>query len=386
MHSPATSILKIDRPASFAWRPDDLSREAYGVCGIPIDAIDMAETLQKIRSAAEDRTQLFISTVNVNYLAASRFDSEFRDSLVLSDLCTADGMPIVWIARFLGIPIKERIPGSDVFEALMSQAISSRRLKVFLFGDADDVAKRACQKINTFGHMTCVGALNPGFCPVEEMSTDAIIDEINSSGADLLVIALGAIKGQAWLKQNNHRLRIPVRVHLGSVIKYQAGTVRRAPVYLRKWGLEWLWRIKEEPHLLKRYWSDGIVLLGFVLSHVMPLYSLMLWGRLLRRDREQDLLIMNDEGTNSVTLNLKGAAIAGHVKKATRSFRDALDSGKSVIINFANTSHIDARFIGLLIILDKQLMRRQRLLTFADVSPRLERIFRLNGLEFLLPR
>ena len=107
---------------------------------------------------------------------------------LLSDLCTADGMPIVWLARLLGVPIRERIAGSDIFEALKSRKARPDQLSVFLFGGAEGVAAAACTKLNAeSGGMTCAGSFYPGFCSVDEMSTDAIIDMINSSNADFLV-------------------------------------------------------------------------------------------------------------------------------------------------------------------------------------------------------
>src|ERR1035437_9862732 len=127
-------------------RPDDLTREVYGVLGIPVDVIDMITFLRKIDTAATNLAPFLISTANLNFLVTSRSDAEFRESLLLSDLCTADGMPIVWIARLLGVPIKERIAGSDIFESLKSMQDRTRRLKVFLFGGSEGVAAAACKK------------------------------------------------------------------------------------------------------------------------------------------------------------------------------------------------------------------------------------------------
>src|SRR5207244_10946213 len=104
------------------------------------------------------------------------------------------------------------------------------------------------------------GVLDPGFGSVEEMSRDHIIDKVNAGAADFLAVSLGAKKGQLWLHRNHQRLTIPVRAHLGVTVNFQAGTVKRAPLRLRAWGLEWLWRIKEEPHLWRRYAHDGRVL------------------------------------------------------------------------------------------------------------------------------
>ena len=113
------SLLATTAPAN------DLARNVYCVLGLPIDAIDMPTILRRIDAAAASRTPFLISTPNLNFLVNSRSDSEFRESLLDSDLCPADGMPVVWIARLIGVPIRQRVSGSDIFEAL--KAARSRR-------------------------------------------------------------------------------------------------------------------------------------------------------------------------------------------------------------------------------------------------------------------
>jgi len=364
---------------------NDLTREVYGVMGIPIDAVDMATVLRRIESAVSTRTPFFISTANLNFLVASQFDAEFRTSLLLSDLCTADGMPIVWIARLLGVPIRERLAGSDLFEALKSKSDPTNPIKIFLFGGAEGVAAAACKKLNSEGcGMCCVGSLYPGFTTVDEMSSDAIIGSVNSSNADVLAAALGAKKGQAWLLRNHDSIHIPIRAHLGATIGFQAGTVKRAPARLQKWGLEWLWRIKEERQLWKRYWADGMVFLQLLLTRVVPLVAIMQWSRLKRYRQAQDLAIERVDDQNSITLSLNGFAVVQNIGQAIASFQDAVVGTKDIVINFSNTGHIDARFLGLLSMLNKQLGKRRLKLTCARVPRRVERIFRLSGFQFLL--
>jgi N-acetylglucosaminyldiphosphoundecaprenol N-acetyl-beta-D-mannosaminyltransferase len=365
-------------------RPDDLTREVYGVLGIPVDVTDMATVLRRIETAATGTAPFLISTANLNFLVTSRSDAEFRASLLLSDLCTADGMPIVWIARLLGIPIHARIAGSDIFEALKATK-KSPPLKIFLFGGNEGAAAAACSKLNAEpSGLTCAGSYDPGFCAVDEMSTDAILNTINSSNADFLAAALGAKKGQAWLLQNHDRLRIPIRVHLGATINFQAGTLKRAPARMRKWGLEWLWRIKEEPQLWRRYWGDGMALLWLVLTQVIPLVILARWHRLRRGRKAQELLIKRSEDRKSVTLSVNGAATAQNLGNALPRFQNALAEAKDIVINFAETCLIDARFLGLLLMLNKQLKRRGLHFSLTGASPRIARIFRLNGFGYLL--
>jgi N-acetylglucosaminyldiphosphoundecaprenol N-acetyl-beta-D-mannosaminyltransferase len=366
--------------------PDDLSREVYCILGMPVDAIGMHAALCRIESAAAGRTPFLVSTPNLNFLVNSQLDRDFRESLILSDLCTADGMPIIWIAWLTGIPIKDRIAGSDIFDALKAEH-SPHPLKIFLFGGPEGVAKTASRALNGQpSGLHCVGWLYPGFCSAEEMSRDDIIDNINSSGADFLVASLGAQKGQLWLQRNHHRLVIPVRAHFGASLNFQAGTVRRAPAIMRKFGLEWLWRIKEEPYLWGRYWNDGGVLLRLLFTHVLPFAFWSRWLRLKYERRGGDLIITQAHEHESVTVSLSGPANARHIDKAIHAFRKAIATKKRITLDFSNTRTIDARFLGLLLMLKKKLKNTgaaPTLPTFVGLSPGLERIFRLNRLDFI---
>jgi N-acetylglucosaminyldiphosphoundecaprenol N-acetyl-beta-D-mannosaminyltransferase len=363
--------------------PDDLSREVYCILGIPVDAIGMHTVLRRIALAAAGNVPFLISTPNLNFLVNSQSDSDFRESLILSDLCTADGMPIIWIAWLTGIPIKYRIAGSDIFDALKAEQSSAHPLRILFFGGAEGIAAAASRVLNGQpSGVFCVGSLYPGFCSVDEMSRDEIIDNINANAADFLVVSLGAQKGQLWLQRNHHRLGIPVRAHLGASINFQAGTVRRAPPIMRKLGLEWLWRIKEEPHLWRRYWNDGRVLLRLLFTHALPFAFWAWWLRLKYERRGDDLTITQADGHESVTVSLSGPANARHVDKAIPTFRKAIATKKRITLDFSNTRSIDARFLGLLLMLKKKLKSTGATITIVGLSPGLERIFRLNRLDF----
>jgi hypothetical protein len=127
-------------------------------------------------------------------------------------------MPIIWIARMMGLPIRHRVAGSDIFDRLKKR-YSTRPLKTFLFGGAAGIATMVAHALNAkpLG-LSCVGSLYPGYGTVDLMSTDEILDTINSSRADFLAVALSASKGQAWLHRNRGRLRVPIRAQLGAAI------------------------------------------------------------------------------------------------------------------------------------------------------------------------
>jgi len=360
---------------------DDLSREVYGVLGIPIDAVDLEVVVQRIGAAIRRDSPYLISTPNLNFLVSSQTDPEFRESLLRSDLCPVDGVPIVWISRLLGIPIKVRVAGSDIFDRLKFEQRGS--VKVFLFGGPEGVAETASRVLNAQSNaVTCVGTLYPGFGSVEEMSTDAIIDGINSSDARFLVASLGAQKGQSWLLYNHHRLQIPVRSHLGAAINFQAGLLQRAPLFVRKFGFEWLWRIKEEPHLWRRYLQDGSVLLRLMLTSVVPLALGAIWRRY--RSADDIELSISSGGPRSKQIVLAGNAVASRVSKALPAFRDAILEGGDLTVDISGLNAIDPRFFGFLLMVRKRLLERGGRLHLSGASERIKRAFRLNRFGFLL--
>lgn len=362
---------------------DDLSRKVYCVLGLPIDSLDMSALVKAVEDAATRKTAFVISTPNLNHLVMSQRDNEFRESLLLSELCAVDGMPIVWMARLLGLPIKERVAGADLFEALTATHRSAKQLKVFLFGGAEGVAKAAAKALNQRpGGLNCVGSIYPGYDMVEHMSRDPTIEEINASGADFLLVSLGAKKGQSWLLRNHHRLRIPVRAHLGATINFAAGKFRRAPHAFRKLGFEWLWRIKEEPKLWRRYWNDGVALIRLLLTRIVPLAIWTRWQR-LRQHTDQDLAIRRTHDQENLILSLCGAACALNVDKAAAIFRQAVAGKRTITVDLSETRVVDARFIGLLLMLRKQAIKRGAAVKFT-ASSRLRRVFRLHGVGFLL--
>ena len=279
-----------------------LGRPVHWVLGLPFDAVTLGEAVGRIAAAVNERTPLFMSTPNLNFLIASQRNAAFQRSVLNSDLSVADGMPILWIARLLGISLPERVAGSDIFEALMRGEAGP--IKVFLFGGEEGVGAQAAERINAAGGaVQCVGHHCPGFGTIEDMSSPEVIAQINACQPDFVLVALGAGKGQAWIEHNRAQLSAPVISHLGAVINFAAGTVSRAPRWMQKSGLEWLWRIKEEPKLVQRYVRDGMALLGLMLGNVLPLMLLNLRRRMglarpcaTRVEPQEDRVMVELEG------------------------------------------------------------------------------------------
>jgi len=364
--------------------PVNFNREVHGLLGLPFDRVDMAAAVARVRAAAGGGTPCFLSTPNLNFLIGCRGDSAFRDSVMNSDLCIADGMPLVWMARLLGIPLRERVAGSSLFEVLRGDA--ARPMSVYFFGGPPGIAARACEKLNAEGGgLHCAGFASPGFGSIEAMSRDEMIASINESGAGFLVVALGAKKGQAWIVRNRDRITVPVISHLGAVVNFVAGTIDRAPRWMQVSGLEWLWRIKEEPGLWRRYWMDGCALLQLLFTRVLPCAAHQRLNRPGAQDLARASVVHSDHGANAI-IQLAGAWTRENLDPLRRCFSAVVRSPGGIRIDFTAVSHADSACIGLLMLLYGYQRSRGAGFSVRGISPQLRRIFELSCAEYMLER
>lgn len=360
---------------------DDFDRDIHCLLGLPFDAVDMAEAVRRVREAAAQKNPCFLATPNLNFLIACRTDSKFRASVINSDLSLTDGMPLVWIARWLGIPLRERVAGSDLFERLRQDGAA--RLSVYFFGGMPGVAEAACQRLNAKpSGLVCAGHESPGFGPVEAMSSDEQIAKINASGADFLLLSLGAHKGQAWIEHNRERLSVPVVGHLGAVVNFVAGTVNRAPPWMRRTGLEWLWRIREEPGLWRRYCPDGLALLRLLATRILPCALLAKRRPPSREELAAATVRVMAQGQTSIVC-CRGAWSARNIDRLRPGFRVAAARACDIELRMEQVTYVDSAFIGLVMLLYKNQLRQGKRLVITGLSKRMEKIFRWHGAEFL---
>jgi N-acetylglucosaminyldiphosphoundecaprenol N-acetyl-beta-D-mannosaminyltransferase len=378
----------------------DFYRCVYCILGLPFDAVSLDQTIGKVYASAASKTRLFLSTPNLNFLIAAQTDEAFRNSVIHSNLSVADGMPIVWLAHLLGVPIRDRVAGASVFQALQSPARTATThdekfspIRVFFFGGPTGVAQSAHEKINIGAHseglqdcsVTSVGYASPGFGTVEDMSTPAFIQQINASQADFLVVALGAAKGQAWIERNRAALTVPVVSHLGAVVNFVAGNIKRAPSWVQRVGFEWLWRIKEEPALWRRYLVDGAALVRLVFTRVAPLA----WIHYTKRPRHnlnQATDIAIEEQGQWRVVRLKGAWVQSNLEPLRALFNRAATDGWLVKLDLQYVTYVDAAFLGILMIFADYQKNTigTPLVAIASQFKLVNTIIRYAGLEYLL--
>lgn len=350
----------------------DFNREIYFLLGLPFDAVDMAGAVQLVQRAARERRTFILSTPNLNFLIGCLADDRFRDSVINSDLSIADGMPLIWMARLLGMPIRERVPGSSLFEALRRDA--SERLSIYFFGGADGVAETACKRLNAeVSGLTCAGFESPGYGSVEDISNDAAIANINASGADFLLVSLAARKGQAWIEHNRARISVPVISCLGATLNFAAGTVNRAPAWVQGIGLEWLWRIKEEPMLWRRYFNDGLSLLTLLATRALP-YA---WYMLCHRPDADQLagthIDAREEGRN-YAIRLRGPWTQRNLAPLRECFSMAAAAGMDVTLEMSGVTYVDSAFLGLATLLQTHQTKNGRRLLIVSLPEPVRRV------------
>ncbi len=364
---------------------EGFERDVWCLLGLPFDAVKMNDVVEKVCFSSKKNKPLFLSTPNLNFLIASQRDNNFRNSVINSDLSVADGKPIIWAARLLNIPIPERVAGSDLIEELIKNKAENKVLKVFFFGGEEDIAEVACEKLNSHNAgLQCVGSFNPGFGSIEEMSSGEIINQINQSNADFVIVSLGAKKGQVWIEKNRKNLNAPVISHLGAVVNFIAGTVSRSPKILQKLGLEWLWRIKEEPILWKRYFEDAISFFNLFIFRILPLFVIIQFVENKRKTNKSSIETSNENDV--INVELCGYWGGDNIKELNNKFQNITNqySESVVIIIIKKGSYIDSAIIAKMLMLNNILLCNNRKLIIRTESKLIAKVFRYNCCDNLL--
>lgn len=360
----------------------DFYRNVHCLMGLPIDAISLPEAAEVLDQSRLSRQRCFFSTPNLNFVIASQHNAKFRSSVSLSDLSLADGMPLVWVAKLLAVPLKGRVSGSSLFEFLRYESASV--WNVFFFGGAKGIGQKACSAIGEHGAgMQASGSIYPGFVDVAAMSRPDMIDRINASQADFLVVSLGAAKGQEWICRNLDRLQVPVVAHLGAVINFVAGTVKRAPAWMQQSGLEWVWRIMEERTLLRRYVQDGMAFLTLLATQAIPLALWQRWTAPAAAEFAR-ARVGQPSPSHGVPITLAGAWRLDNLGPIRRLFTQLLKQAQDVTLDISDVTGMDSAFIGLLLLLDQALTSCEKTLKLAYVSPSQKRLLRLSGVHHLV--
>lgn len=222
--------------------------------GCLIDNLTMEETLQTIEGFIHSRAPHQHVVVNVDKLVKASRDPALRDIINRCDLINADGMPVVWASRLLGRPLKERVTGVDLFEALMRRS-AEKGWRVFLLGAQEEVVS----KVNDLYQAKYPGLVISGYRNGywKEGQDQEVVEQIKASGADLLFVAISSPKKELFLGKYQSDMKVPFAMGVGGTFDVAIGKVKRAPVWMQNSGLEWFYRFLQEPkRMYRRYFFE----------------------------------------------------------------------------------------------------------------------------------
>lgn len=234
-----------------------------------IDNLTMNETLQAIDDLIKQKKNAYVVTPNVDHIVQLEKDKELQKVYENASLILTDGKPLLWIAKWYGTPIKEKISGSDLFPLLCNMA-AQKGYKMFFLGAAEGVAAKAAQNLSKrFKGLQVVGTYSPPFGFEKDLEEiDKINNMIRKTQPDILIVGLGCPKQEKFMYHHCKELGVPISFGLGASFDFEAGNIKRAPRWMANHGLEWLFRITQDPkRMAKRYLVDDRKILGLAFKY-----------------------------------------------------------------------------------------------------------------------
>ena len=219
---------------------------------VPMDTVTHAEALRTIDRLVAAGRGGFVVTPNVDHIVLATHDARLREAYSRASLSLADGQPVLWMARLLGTPLPEKVCGSDLIEPLMKRA-AERGWNVFFVGATPEVSAEAERRlVRRYPSLQIVGRDTSRWSPDEPVAPGGseVSKRIRESGAHLVVVALGCPKQERWMLRHERDIVPAVALGLGGSLDFMAGAVPRAPKWMSRVGLEWAYRLAQEPRRL----------------------------------------------------------------------------------------------------------------------------------------
>ena len=356
-------------------------RNVLIMLGTPIDAVTMEGALDRVdelvRLGRATGRSHQIATVNADFIVKSLSDPQLRRILQDADMATADGMPLVWGARMLGVQLQGRVTGVDMV-TLIAERASLRGYSLYLIGAAPGVAQRAADTLcQRHPALRVVGVASPSAQAVAS-GDPAITDAIRAANPDILLVAFGNPKQEKWIYANAQQLGAPVTMGVGGTFDFIAGVTKRAPLWMQDAGLEWLHRLLQEPRRLWRRYAVDLVGFGY--------FFLCQWWvmRQLRKSPNQVSAPRPEVIEDTIVLNVQGSLDASNHLEFAELAHAALAKQPYLIVNLAQAEFLDSSAIGTIVALTKHARTVGGRVWLVSVPPTITRVITLLRLEQFL--
>jgi len=234
-----------------------IARDAGVLLGVPVDRKSLTTATAEALLAIERRAQIVFVCANPHSLVTAQSDSAFKLALTNASLVVADGVGVTIMAKVIGVKIGRRITGTDYFLSVMRALEKRGNCRVFFFGSSQRVLELISERIKReFPGLTLCGVLSPPFGPWSAEENSAMVAKINQTKPDVLWVGMTAPKQEKWVEENRYQLHATVIGSIGAVFDFYAGVHPRAPRWMCKAGIEWLYRLGREP---RRMWRRNLL-------------------------------------------------------------------------------------------------------------------------------
>ncbi|MFT4114298.1 WecB/TagA/CpsF family glycosyltransferase [Silvibacterium sp.] len=340
------------------------------VLGVPFHNVSMDETVAYVDEKIRSRSFHQIATANLDFLVHAIRDPEMQEILCTCDLVIPDGMPVLWGARLLGSSLKQRVCGVDLVPRL-AELCARENYSMFFLGASEQNSQRAAENLKKrFPGLRIAGRYSPPVAPLEQMNHEEILRRIDRARPDILLVAMGNPKQEKWLAMHRHRLNVPVCIGVGGSIDFIAGSVKRAPRWMQVAGLEWAYRMLQEPgRLAHRYFGDAM---GF--ARYMPQQYMAMAMQPRHRTRAG---IFADQSGNTSVISIYGDLSGETLEEFRVAAEDAVNCGMNLVLNLSQTHYVGPEALGTLISIGAGLRSHGSQFWLAEMRPHVQRL--ING-------
>ena len=350
-HGEHPAVTPAPAPAALTAPQGPVEPPPIAILGVPFDKATLQGALRCMAGMIASRQPHYIATANVDFVVQAMRDVELRRILADADLVLCDGMPLVWASRFLGNRLPERVAGSDLVPLLLAEA-ERQGWRVFFLGGTPASIAQAAEKVQArHPRLALVGAYSPPFKPLLEMDHDEMLRRIREARPDILLVAFGCPKQEKWINMQYRRAGVPVSIGVGATLDFLAGTVRRAPAWMQAAGLEWVFRLAQEPRrLFRRYFTDLWFFGGAILRQWWQLRGVHTEAR-----RTNEVLSQLTRSGVMEVVRFPQRIDAVTVSQHTGLWPHLAEGTAHLLLDLSRVEFIDSTGVGLLVRLQKQL-------------------------------
>jgi len=339
-----TAVVPLGVPFPLPTTKEQMNRiepKTVVLLGIPFHDVTMDETLAEIDRIVFERTPRYIVTANLDFAAQASRDVELQRILLDAHLVLCDGTPLVWTSRWLKAPLRERVAGSDLTPRLAAHA-AERGYRLFFLGSNEAILAQAKAKLEAeYPGLNICGVYAPPYARLLDLDCAVIAEHIRAARPDILLVALGAPKQEKWISMHYRDLQVPCSIGIGASLDFVAGKYSRAPVWMQRSGLEWVYRLIQEPRrLLSRY--------AFDLNFFARALAAQAWYQRERSGAKLEIELA-PEAAELAVYRWSGRADAAAVVAGRLPVPEPVGGQAHVLLDLAGVTFIDSTGLGLML-------------------------------------